>query len=66
MHLVLKVRHIYVALSHLYTATYSVVPYDPVAESVHSALVSAVSKAEISNLTESLASISIQKALSTE
>ena len=39
---------------------------DPVAESVHSALVSAVSKAEMSDLTESLAPKSIQKALPTE
>ena len=38
----------------------------PGAESVHSALVSAVSKAKLSDLTESLALKSIQKALSTE
>ena len=38
----------------------------PVAESVHSALVSAVSKAKISDFTESLAPKSIQKALPTE
>ena len=36
------------------------------AEIVHSALVSAVSKAEMSYLTESLALKSIQKALTTE
>ena len=38
----------------------------PEAESVHSALVSAVSKAKMSDLTESLAPKSIQKALPTE
>ena len=37
-----------------------------VAESVHSALVSAVSKAEMSDLTENLAPKSIQKALPAE
>ena len=39
---------------------------NPKAESVHSALVSAVSKAKMSDLTESLALKSIQKALPTE
>ena len=38
----------------------------PEAESVHSALVSAVSKAKMIDLTESLALKSIQKALPTE
>ena len=38
----------------------------PVAESVHSALVSAVSKAEMTDLTESLAPKSIQRAFPTE
>ena len=38
----------------------------PVAESVHSALVSAVSKAEMSDLTESVEPKSIQEALPME
>jgi len=41
-------------------------PPTPEAESVHSALVSAVSKAKMSDLTESLAPTTIQKALPTE
>ena len=45
---------------------YTKVDSHPEAESVHSALVSAVSKAKMSDLTESLALKSIQKALPTE
>ena len=52
----------------MFGLTRQTLPVDPPpeAESVHSALVSAVSKAKMSDLTESLAPKSIQKALPTE
>ena len=56
------ISRVFRSFVRLYTREF----FYPEAESVHSALVSAVSKVKMSDLTESLAFKSIQKALPTE
>ena len=61
-----KYKRTWQVLKFLVCLLVFLVNMNAVAESVHSALVSAVSKAEMSDLTENLAPKSIQKALSAE